>query len=164
MQFLPILLPLAYLIFFLWVIGYLNYFKTAGFSKTALQFAFILKAFSGLVIYLIYTYYYPVRMEADTFKYFDDSKYLYEALWHKPIDFFKMLLGIDCENDYFLKHYYSKMFNWYRSYDNGLLNDNKRKSETKKMTYSLNLRPNDKSAMNIPQAFIRNKLPSALDK
>ena len=125
MQFLPILLPLAYLIFFLWVIGYLNYFKTVGFSKTALQFAFILKAFSGLVIYLIYTYYYPVRMEADTFKYFDDSKYLYEALWYKPIDFFKMLLGIDCENDYFLKHYYSKMFNWYRSYDNGLLNDNR---------------------------------------
>ncbi len=125
MQFLSILLPLAYLIFFLWVIGYLNYFKTAGFSKTALQFAFILKAFSGLVIYLIYTYYYPVRMEADTFKYFDDSKYLYEALWNKPLDFFKMLLGIDCENDYFLKEYYSKMFNWYRSYDNGLLNDNR---------------------------------------
>jgi hypothetical protein len=125
MQFLNILLPLTYLAFFLWLIGKLNYFKTAGFSALSLQLAFLIKAFCGLVIYLIYTYYYPVRMEADTFKYFDDSKYLYNALWEHPLDYFKMLFGINCENDYFLKHYYSDMYNWYRSYDNGLLNDNR---------------------------------------
>jgi hypothetical protein len=125
MQFLNILLPLTYLAFFLWLIGKLNYFKTAGFSALSLQFTFLIKAFCGLVIYLIYTYYYPVRMEADTFKYFDDSKYLYNALWEHPLDYFKMLFGINCENDYFLKQYYSDMYNWYRSYDNGLLNDNR---------------------------------------
>lgn len=125
MQFLNILLPLTYLAFFLWLIGKLNYFRTAGFSALSLQLAFLIKAFCGLVIYLIYTYYYPVRMEADTFKYFDDSKYLYNALWEHPLDYFKMLFGINCENDYFLKHYYSDMYNWYRSYDNGLLNDNR---------------------------------------
>ena len=125
MQLLNVLLPLIYLAFFLWLIGKLNYFKIAGFSALSLQFAFLLKAFCGLVIYLIYTYYYPVRMEADTFKYFDDSKYLYNALWEHPLDYFKMLFGINCENDYFLKHYYSDMYNWYRSYDNGLLNDNR---------------------------------------
>jgi hypothetical protein len=125
MQFLNILLPLTYLAFFLWLIGKLNYFKTSGFNSISLQFAFLIKAFCGLVIYLIYTYYYPVRMEADTFKYFDDSKYLYNALWEHPLDYFKMLFGINCENDYFLKHYYSDMYNWYRSYDNGLLNDNR---------------------------------------
>jgi hypothetical protein len=125
MQFLNIFLPLTYLAFFLWLIGKLNYFKTAGFSALSLQFAFLIKAFCGLVIYLIYTYYYPVRMEADTFKYFDDSKYLYNALWEHPLDYFKMLFGINCENEYFLKHYYSDMYNWYRSYDNGLLNDNR---------------------------------------
>ena len=125
MQLLNVLLPLIYLAFFLWLIGKLNYFKIAGFSALSLQFAFLLKAFCGLVIYLIYTYYYPVRMEADTFKYFDDSKYLYNALWEHPLDYLKMLFGINCENDYFLKHYYSDMYNWYRSYDNGLLNDNR---------------------------------------
>jgi hypothetical protein len=125
MQFLNIFLPLTYLAFFLWLIGKLNYFKTAGFSSLSLQFAFLIKAFCGLIIYLIYTYYYPVRMEADTFKYFDDSKYLYNALWEHPLDYFKMLFGINCENEYFLKHYYSDMYNWYRSYDNGLLNDNR---------------------------------------
>lgn len=125
MQFLNVLLPLIYLAFFLWLIGKLNYFKTAGFSALSLQFAFLIKAFCGLVIYLIYTYYYPVRLEADTFKYFDDSRFLYNALWEHPMDFFKMLFGINCENEYFLKHYYSDMYNWYRSYDNGLLNDNR---------------------------------------
>jgi len=125
MQLLNVLLPLIYLAFFLWLIGKLNYFKIAGFSALSLQFAFLLKAICGLVIYLIYTYYYPVRMEADTFKYFDDSKYLYNALWEHPMDYFKMLFGINCENDYFLKNYYSDMYNWYRSYDNGLLNDNR---------------------------------------
>ena len=125
MQLLNVLLPLIYLAFFLWLIGKLNYFKIAGFSALSLQFAFLLKAFCGLVIYLIYTYYYPVRMEADTFKYFDDSMYLYNALWEHPLDYLKMLFGINCENDYFLKHYYSDMYNWYRSYDNGLLNDNR---------------------------------------
>jgi hypothetical protein len=125
MQFLNILLPLTYLAFFLWLIGKLNYFKTSGFSSISLQFAFLIKAFCGLVIYLIYTYYYPVRIEADTFKYFDDSKFLYNALWEHPLDYFKMLFGINCENDYFLKQYYSDMYNWYRSYDNGLLNDNR---------------------------------------
>ncbi len=125
MQATSIILPLFYLAIFLLLIGKLNYFKTSGFSAISLQFAFLIKAFCGFAIYLIYTYYYPVRMEADTFKYFDDSKYLYYALWEHPLDYFKMLFGINCENDYFLKQYYSDMYNWYRSYDNGLLNDNR---------------------------------------
>ena len=125
MQFINFFLPFIYLAFFLWLIAKLNYFKLAGFSSISLQVAFLLKAFSGFVIYLIYTYYYPVRLEADTFKYFDDSKFMYNAIWHHPIDYFKMLFGINCENDYFLKNYYSDMYNWYRSYDNGLLNDNR---------------------------------------
>jgi hypothetical protein len=76
-------------------------------------------------MYFLYTYYYPVRADADTFKYFDDSRILYEALWTKPADFFKMLFGIGCENDYFFKTYYVKMYNWYLAYDNGLVNDSR---------------------------------------
>ena len=117
--------PLFFILFFLWLIGRLNYFKTTQLSSQSLQIAFLLKVFSGVVIFLLYTYYYPVRRDADTFKYFDDSKYLYDALWTKPGDFFKMLFGINCENDYFKSNYYSNMYNWYRAYDNGLLNDNR---------------------------------------
>ena len=117
--------PLFFILFFLWLIGRMNYFKTSQFSSLSLQVAFLLKVFCGMVIFLLYTYYYPIRNEADTFKYFDDSRYLYEALWSKPLDFFKMLFGIDCEGIYFRTNYFDKMNNWYRSYDNGLLNDNR---------------------------------------
>ncbi len=117
--------PVFFIILILWLIARMKYFKTAGFSTQSLQFAFVLKVFCGAALFLLYTYYYPVRRDADTFKYFDDSKYLYEALWTKPGDFFKMLFGIDCENEYFKSMYYVKMNNWYRSYDNALLNDNR---------------------------------------
>ena len=103
----------------------MNYFKTSQFSPQALQVAFLLKVFCGVVIFLLYTYYYPIRKDADTFKYFDDSKYLYDALWTNPGDFFQMLFGINCEDEYFKSNYYSNMYNWYRAYDNGLLNDNR---------------------------------------
>ena len=103
----------------------MSYFKTAQFSTKSLQLAFLLKVICGVVIFLLYTYYYPIRKDADTFKYFDDSRILYESLWTKPLDFFKMLVGIDCEGDYYRINYFNKMNNWYRSYDNGLLNDNR---------------------------------------
>ena len=117
--------PLFFILFFLWIIGKMNFFKTTQLSTFSLQTAFLLKVFCGAIIFLIYTYYYPVRRDADTFKYFDDSKFLYDALWNKPGDFFKMLFGFDCENEYFKSTYYVKMYNWYRAYDNGLLNDNR---------------------------------------
>lgn len=107
------------------MIGRMNYFKTSQLSPQALQVAFLLKVFCGVVIFLLYTYYYPIRKDADTFKYFDDSKYLYDALWTNPGDFFQMLFGINCEDEYFKSNYYSNMYNWYRAYDNGLLNDNR---------------------------------------
>jgi hypothetical protein len=125
MNFFHYLWPLVFILFFLWLIGWLNYFKTAGFSSKSLQIAFLLKVVSGIVIFLLYTYYYPIRKDADTFKYFDDSKYMYEAFWTKPIDFIKMLFGINCDGEYFKINYYDKMNNWYRSYENGLLNDNR---------------------------------------
>jgi hypothetical protein len=117
--------PLFYITLFLWLIARSAYFKKSGLSVQSLQVAFLLKVCCGAVLFLLYTYYYPVRKDADTFKYFDDSRFLYEALWTKPVDFLKMLFGIDCESEYFKTMYFEKMNNWYRSYENGLLNDNR---------------------------------------
>jgi hypothetical protein len=117
--------PLFYIALFLWLIARSAYFKKSGLSVQSLQLAFLLKVSCGAVLFLLYTYYYPVRKDADTFKYFDDSRFLYEALWTKPMDFFKMLFGIGCQNEYFETMYFDKMNNWFRSYDNGLLNDNR---------------------------------------
>lgn len=125
MQVFHYLLPIFYCSLFLWLIARLPYFKNSGFSVRSLQVALLLKVISGISIFLLYTYYYPVRMDADTFKYFDDSRFIYDALWERPFDYFKMLFGVDCEGEYFKVNYFDKMNNWYRSYDNGLLNDNR---------------------------------------
>ena len=120
-----LLLTLPYLLFLLFIIGKIPFIKESGIQTNALRFAFLAKVFFGFLVYLIYAYYYENRIEADTFKYFDDSYYLYEALYTKPIDFFNMLFGINCEGSYFDHLYYDKMNNWYRAYENSLYNDNR---------------------------------------
>ena len=102
-----------------------NFFKNSPFSSRSLQLAFAIRIFSSLVVYFLYSYYYPVRAEADTFKYFDDSYHMSKAFWSHPNDFFQMLIGIDCNTAYFHDNYFNDMSNWVRSYDNGLLNDNR---------------------------------------
>lgn len=125
MKILEVLPPLLLFAAILIGIGKLQFFKLSGVNTRFLQISFIVKTLAGIGMYFLYTYYYPVRADADTFKYFDDSRILYEALWTKPADFFKMLFGIGCENDYFFKTYYVKMYNWYLAYDNGLVNDSR---------------------------------------
>jgi hypothetical protein len=120
-----LLLTIPYLFFLLFLIDKIPFIKQSGFQTNSLRFAFLAKVFCGFLVYLIYAYYYGNRIEADTFKYFDDSYYLYESLYTRPIDFFKMLFGINCEGAYFDDLYYDKMNNWYRVYENSLYNDNR---------------------------------------
>ena len=120
-----LLLTIPYLFFLLFLIDKIPFIKQSGFQTNSLRFAFLAKVFCGFMVYLIYAYYYGNRIEADTFKYFDDSYYLYESLYTRPIDFFKMLFGINCEGAYFDDLYYDKMNNWYRVYENSLYNDNR---------------------------------------
>ena len=101
------------------------FFKSSPFSSNSLQLAFCIKSLAGLVVFYLYSEYYPVRSEADTFKYFDDSYYMAKAFWEHPVDYFQMLLGIDCNTEYFNTNYFNHMSNWVRSYDNGLFNDNR---------------------------------------
>lgn len=85
---------------------------------------FLYKVILGTSLTLIYTYYYDARETADIFKYFDDSRYMTEALWHKPGDFFRMLFGVGNDSDYFTQEYYGKMMHWSRQYETQVYNDN----------------------------------------
>jgi len=89
-------------------------------ARVALALALIL---FGVALWWIYTYYYPDRSTADIFKYFDDSKVMYDALWKHPADYFKMLFAIGNDNAYFDSNYYSHMNYWYREFDNKIYND-----------------------------------------
>jgi len=93
-----------------------------GVNKKALPVVFIIKVAMGTLLALVYSYYYPDRLKADVFKYFDDSKIMFDALFHKPLDFFQMLFGIKNNTAYF-DNYYTLMNNWYRQYETNIYND-----------------------------------------
>ena len=125
MSLVDFILPVFVLLGLFWSISKLDFFKNGPFSTQSLQFAFFLRIVMGFGLFLIYSYHYPSRQDADTFKYFDDSQYMYDAFWTNPGDYFKMLFGINCNTEYFNTEYFNNMSNWVRSYDNGLFNDNR---------------------------------------
>jgi len=56
--------------------------------------AFGLKVAAGIVLGYIYTYHYSDRLKADTLKFFDDSKVIFDLLRTEPSHFIKIFTGI----------------------------------------------------------------------
>jgi hypothetical protein len=119
---LEILLTITYALLFLFIIRKMEFFNVTGISRQVLSGIFILKIFAGLSLWAIYTFYYTDRSTADIYKYFDDSKVMFDALWTRPVDFFKMLTGIRNNTPEF-DHYYSEMHYWARKIDSNIYND-----------------------------------------
>jgi hypothetical protein len=117
-----ILLSAAYIVLFLWLISRISFFRANGLSPRVLGGIFLLKVFSGVGLWAIYTYYYKDRSTADIFKYFDDSKIMFDALHTHPADYFRMLFGIGNDTPPF-DTYYVRMHNWARLYESNLYND-----------------------------------------
>ena len=119
---LEILLVTAYASLFIFLIAKMKFFECDGISRGAIQGVFILKILFGILLYLVYTFYYTDRSTADIYKYFDDSKIMFDTLFIKPQDYFQMLFGIGNDTPYF-DVYYNQMNHWYREYDSNLYND-----------------------------------------
>jgi hypothetical protein len=117
------LLVILYTAVFIFVIFKLPFFRIEGLSAKTISGIFVIKILAGIAMSLIYTYYYADRSTADIFKYFDDSKVMFDALHDKPGDFFRMLFGIDNNSAYFDAHYYKVMNNWYRVYESNIYNE-----------------------------------------
>lgn len=100
----------------------MEFFRLNGISRSLISGVFILKILAGLALWAIYTFYYTDRATADIYKYFDDSKILFDALSTQPADYFKMLFGIGNNTPAF-DHYYSEMHYWARKIDSGIYND-----------------------------------------
>ena len=100
-----------------------SFFKNSPFSTSSLKVAFSLKVVAGILLFLIYTFYYTDRQTADVFKYYDDGEILGNAATKHPIDFIKIMLG--AEDQYLKDQYLNKMHYWFRPYDHGLRNDNR---------------------------------------
>jgi hypothetical protein len=117
------LLTLLYTLVFIVILWKMPFFRAEGLSKKTISVIFIIKILAGIAMSLIYTYYYTDRRTADIFKYFDDSKVMYDALYHKPLDFLRMMTGIGNNSSYFNEHYYKLMNNWYRVYESNIYNE-----------------------------------------
>ena len=113
----PLILSLAYVLVFLWVLNRGSFFKIAVLPDQWLTYAFILKLFAGAVIAYIYTYHYTQRNLSDIYKYFDDGKIMAQALKERPTDFFHMFFGLDSDPRYQL-YYYNQMQVWNGRYAN----------------------------------------------
>ena len=115
---LGIILAIIYTSFFIFLIRRLTFFNIDGISRNALIAAFIAKIFFGFIFWAVYSYYY--REHADAFLYFADGKAIYAALFERPLDYIKILLGSD---DPSLFRYIQNTGHWDRTFNQGLYND-----------------------------------------
>lgn len=100
----------------------MKFFEVDGITKKSLSMLFLLKLVFGFALWAVYTFYYTDRATADIYKYFDDSKVIYNTLKTNPIDYFKLLFGIGNKTPAF-DHYYSEMNYWARKVDSSIYND-----------------------------------------
>ena len=103
----------------------LKFFNSKSISRHEIILAFALKITGGLILYYVYTRHYTQRHTADIFKYYDDSLVLYNSFLNHPLDFFKIIFGLDFNREYFSFNYYIEMNNWDTSYKNSLMNESR---------------------------------------
>lgn len=117
---------ITFLILFIWIIKKWQFFDQSSLNFKWRAFFFIVKVVVSFIVYFIYTYYYPnMRIDSDIFKYYDDSQIMYKALKDSPKDYFKMLTGINDDNQEIKEKYYQKMNFWIKPYNYELVNENK---------------------------------------
>jgi hypothetical protein len=103
----------------------IDFFQINGIKKNHILFAFLSQVFAGYILYIIYSQYYTERYTADIFKYYDDSLVLYNTFFSNPLDFFKIIIGIDCDSEDYLINYFSEMNHWDTSYKNSLMDESR---------------------------------------
>ncbi len=77
------------------------FFTLGSLPKRYSYLAFALKVFSGITLWLVYTYYYTNRMDADIYKYFDDAAHLYKSTQSDWMLRLKLITGF--QNDIEIK-------------------------------------------------------------
>lgn len=102
----------------------MKFFESDGLSRKVISGIFILKIGFGIILWLIYSYYYTYRNTGDAFRFFDDAVVIFNATKGNFIHFIQIVSGINAEADY-LKPYLEHTSHWYRPFDYGLMNDDR---------------------------------------
>lgn len=116
-----IILAAAYCFLFYYIIRRVRFFSIDS-LPAAPGILFIVKCLAGVILGIIYSKYYTNQNDIDTYKFFNDSKIMFDALFTSPKDFLRMFTGIDGESTE-LFPYYEKMNSWLNK--NPLYNDNR---------------------------------------
>jgi hypothetical protein len=106
------ILSIGYIALFVFIIHKSAFFRIERIPVWWFKAAFIVKIFFAVLLGIIYSKYYTDRLTADTFKFFDDSKVLYNLAFEHPLWFLQAISGINSEASYLLP-YYDIMHNWY---------------------------------------------------
>ncbi|MBK8417183.1 MAG: hypothetical protein IPL22_23265 [Bacteroidetes bacterium] len=117
-----ILLVIAYSSLFVFLIGKYNFFKIEGIPVQWIKVGLILKILAGTGVGFVYTYYYTDRLTADTFKFFDDSRILFNLIFTDPSTFFRLFTGIGSQTPEAII-VSNQMTNWYDTFSP--FNDNR---------------------------------------
>ncbi|MDG1475604.1 MAG: hypothetical protein P8Q14_00520 [Vicingaceae bacterium] len=117
------LLSTFYFIIFCFVISKIAFFKEGHIPRLWFISLFGVKVLTSIFLTFLYSKYYTNRDTADIFKYFDDSKIIFDAIKTNPFDYLKMLIGIDNDSTYLNNNYYNHMNNWTRPYTKDLFTD-----------------------------------------
>lgn len=88
-----------YLAVMLWSFERLPLFAHSSISRRGLTAFFSLKLLFSIATVLVYTYYYTDRSHADVYKYFDDSKVIYDAMGEHPRCCFHIVTGVGYDKD-----------------------------------------------------------------
>lgn len=119
------ILTLFYTALFIFLIYKINFFSIDNISRKLLSGIFLFKIICGIILVLIYTYYYKDRANSDIFKFYDDARnVIYKILFTNPVDYFRIVTGINSEAKD-LDVYYNQMFTWYKGFNYNLPNDNR---------------------------------------
>ena len=112
---LQLILFFLYSIVFCYIVYKLKYCRDEDIKPFVFPLFFCIKLFFGFLFYMVYTYYYADRATADMYKYFDDSKPLFECLIHDPSTFYQIVLKHDVSSSQAV-FYLSQMNHWQLGY------------------------------------------------
>lgn len=99
----------------------MKFFAVDGISKKYFVGVFALKIFAGLIMFLMYSYYYDIST-ADIFRFYDDAKVIYNVAFERPWDYIRFVTGIGTTAPE-LRPYIMEMNNWGMSFSNNVYGD-----------------------------------------
>lgn len=102
--FVHLLLYIFYLSAFLWFIRKWHFFELKKLSRLQLAIFFLMKVAAGILLTVIYTFYYTNLSHNDIYRYFGDSVILSKVLFQNPAAWMSIMFGVGLEQPEVFKY------------------------------------------------------------